>query len=145
MPRSNDLSPVKLLIVQWRALAKIVVALAREIALLEKFDPQRGALKAEMLEVWLRFALFNLVAQVAALHAEAEDPDDPNIHYLHKIAVCLSMLLVIVGHLKRKCLARSRFAGWALNGRAVGALATPGGLDIASAPIRRAIDFFDTS
>lgn len=107
--KSEQFSFLKVLVAQWRLIAKMALAHARDLSRVEMFDPQRAAFKAEMLEVWLRFILFTLVAQLGAMIAETDDPDDPDLLYLHKIAVCLAMTLVLVGHLKRKCLRRPGF------------------------------------
>ena len=55
--------------IQWRALWAMAYVFAKTMTLAQYRDPRRAAEKAEMLEVWSRFALFTLIGQIAALEA----------------------------------------------------------------------------
>ena len=113
--RTNNehISPVKALLQSWRALGLRAVLHAREVSLCVKIDPARGVIKAEMLEVWLRFALLTLVGELARLNADGEDHAQysDEIQHLRQIAAALAGTLIIVARMKRQCLSQLGFAG----------------------------------
>jgi len=103
-----SLSKVQSLILQWRALALMAVAMGRQMSLLNKVDP-RGALQiAELLEVWLSFALFTLVGELAAMQADDDDhwQHSDEVQYLRQITAALAALAMLTAKIKRQLLKR---------------------------------------
>jgi len=102
------ISPVMALIIQWRALALMAVAMGRKMSLETKRDPRAAVQTAERLEVWLRFALFTLVGELAALHADGEDHwhHSEEVQYLRQITGALAALALLTAKIKRGAVKR---------------------------------------
>ena len=105
---SEQLSPAKALLVQWRALWAMAYVFAKTMTLAQYRDPRRAGEKAEMLEVWSRFALFTLIAQIAALQTKGKE-DAQDIERLRAIVGALAMLCALAAKVNRECFERARF------------------------------------
>jgi len=78
------------------------------MTLTEKFDPRRAVQQAEMLDVWLRLAMFTLLGELGALHASSKDKSEhaEEIANLLPIAGAFAGLILLAAKVKRDCLAR---------------------------------------
>ena len=110
--RTNNehLSPAKALVMQWRALWTMAYVFAKTMTLAQYRDPRRAAEKAEMLELWSRFAVFTLIGQIAALESSGvsrSKDDDLALSHLRGLVGALAMLCALAAKVKRECLGRA--------------------------------------
>ena len=107
--KSEYISPAQTLFLQWYALWETAFAFARTVSLAQYRDARRAAEKAEMLEVWSRFALFSLLSQIAALETNgtphAKD-DTRYLAHLRAIVGALAMLCLLAAKMKRESAGR---------------------------------------
>lgn len=90
----------------------MAVLFAKTMTLAEYRDPHRAAEKAEMLEVWARFALFTLIAQIAAIEtggANQTRDDQLCFAHLRDMVGALAMLCALAAKVKRECAGRMGF------------------------------------
>jgi len=82
--------------------------MGRQMSLENKRDPRAAVQTAEMLEVWLRFALFTLVGELAALQADGEDHwrHSDEVQYLRQITAVLAALALLTAKIKREASGR---------------------------------------
>lgn len=107
--KSEHISPAHLLALQWFALWHAVSEFAYGVSLTKKFDPPRAAREAAKLEVWTRFALFSLIAEIAAIET-GDTPlslqDRTHLSHARGIVGALAMLCALAAKMKRGSLAR---------------------------------------
>ena len=77
-------------------------------------DPRAAAEKAEVLEVWSRFALFTLIGQIAAIEssdAQITREDKTSLAHCRAIVGALAMLCALSAKVKRQCLTAIKSIG----------------------------------
>lgn len=88
---------------QWRVLGLMALVLARECVRLQRGGQSRDIAKAEMLEVWLRLALFQLPQQIRA-HCDGggalTEEEEGALAHLYSILGALAKLLLLLNILK---------------------------------------------
>ena len=106
---SEHISPAQTLFLQWYALWETAFAFARTVSLAQYRDARRAGEKAEMLEVWARFALFSLLSQIAALKTNGSPNTKDDARYLahlRAIVGALAMLCLLAAKVKRESAGR---------------------------------------
>ena len=136
--KNEHISPAKALLVQWRALWVMAYVFAKTMTLAQYRDPRRAGEKAEMLEVWSRFALFTLIGQIAALeaHGAPQTSGDVRAHeHLRAMVGALAALCLLATKVKQDCIGRIMLFAESLSAERrspqsiLSPIATPGFLD----------------
>ena len=105
--KSEQLSPLTRLLIQWLALWQAANACGRTMNMVAKFNPMRAAREAEQLELWSRFALFALLDQIAALGPPQTQEDAATSSRLYAIAGALAALNLLAAKVRRECAGRA--------------------------------------
>ncbi len=107
--KSEHISPAQTLFLQWYALWERAFAFARTVSLAQYRDARGAAEKAEMLEVWSRFALLSLLSQIAALETNGSPNTKDDARYLahlRAIVGALALLCLLSAKIKRESAGR---------------------------------------
>lgn len=109
--KSEHISQAQTLFLHWYALWETAFAFARTVSLAQYRDARRAAEKAEMLEVWSRFALLSLLSQIAAIETNGSPNTKDDARYLahlRAIVGALAMLCALAAKVRLENAARER-------------------------------------